>query len=187
MQIIEKSQHRCEKCGCLYEFDKSDWQTRSVEKDDRLRAEFEKSLLFRCVSVPNPDTSRVKVKHWTQITTFVSCPECHNEFQLGLKRSTMIKVSYPKFCKLRKRHYWKQKFLPFLKHNFPYYYTVTPVTISLEGKDWNDLFENLGSRVDNDRIISVIADLDNVYYKMESGIRYIVVPGSNPLFFYREL
>lgn len=31
------------------------------------------------------ETSRVKVKHWTQITTFVSCPECNNEFQLGLK------------------------------------------------------------------------------------------------------
>lgn len=83
MRIIEKSQHRCEKCGCLYEFDRSDYQTRSTEKDDRLRVEWEKSLLNKTASIPLRDTSHIKVKYWTHITTFVACPACDEEFILG--------------------------------------------------------------------------------------------------------
>lgn len=72
MRIIEKSQHRCEKCGCLYEFDKSDYQTKSYETDNKLY-------------LPPWDVKGEYLRRRTVITTFVNCPECGTAYQLGCK------------------------------------------------------------------------------------------------------
>lgn len=61
IEIIEKPQHKCEKCGCLFSFDKEDFNKQKM---------FKKSLDYRSLY---------------EYITFVACPICENAFIIESK------------------------------------------------------------------------------------------------------